>query len=70
MKLIVGPKKYPLQEAIQGATLQNLYTLKMQTKGPGHPGIGIKSLRDSFKRMQEAAKPAEDGTPADPLDFL
>ena len=68
MKLIVGDKKYPLQEAIQGATLQNLYTLKLQTKGPGTPGIGIKSLRDAFQRMQDSAP--KDGTPADPLDFL
>lgn len=68
MKLIVGDKKYPLQEAIQGATLQNLYALKMQTKGPGTNGIGIKSLRDAFQRMQDSAP--KDGTPADPLDFL
>ncbi len=62
MKLIVAGKKYPLQESIQGATLRNLYVLKMQT------GIGIKSLRDAFKRMQDSAP--KDGTPADPLDFL
>ena len=62
MKLIVAGKKYPLKEAIQGATLANLYVLKMQT------GVGIKSLRDSFTRMQNSA-PA-DGSPADPLDFL
>lgn len=62
MKLIVGDKKYPLKEAIQGATLRNLYVLKVQT------GIGIKSLRDAFKRME--AQAPKDGTPADPLDFL
>jgi hypothetical protein len=62
MKLIVGDKKYPLQEAIQGATLRNLYVLKVQT------GIGIKSLRDAFQRMQDSAP--KDGAPADPLDFL
>lgn len=63
MKLIVAGKKYPLQEAIQGATLRNLYVLKMQS------GVGIKSLRDAFKRMESAQTP-KDGTPADPLDFL
>lgn len=68
MKLIVGDKKYPLQEAIQGATLRNLYTLKMQTKSHDHPGIGIKSLRDAFQRMQDSAP--KDGSAADPLDFL
>lgn len=68
VKLIVGDKKYPLQEAIQGATLRNLYTLKLQTKGEGHPGIGIKSLRDAFQRMQDNAP--KDGAAADPLDFL
>lgn len=68
MKLIVGDKKYPLQEAIQGATLHNLYALKMQTKGDGSAGIGIKSLRDAFQRMQDSAP--KDGTAADPLDFL
>lgn len=68
MKLIVGDNKYPLKEAIQGATLRNLYTLKLQTKGDGHPGIGIKSLRDAFKRMQDRAP--KDGTKADPLEFL
>jgi hypothetical protein len=62
MKLIVAGTKYPLQEAIQGATLRNLYVLKVQT------GIGIKSLRDAFKRMQDSAP--KDGTAADPLDFL
>lgn len=68
MKLIVGDKKYPLQEAIQGATLNNLYALKMQTKGPGTQGIGIKSLRDAFQRMQDTAP--KDGSTADPLAFL
>lgn len=68
MKLIVGDNKYPLQEAIQGATLRNLYTLKLQTKGEGHAGIGIKSLRDAFQRMQDTAP--KDGTPGDPLEFL
>lgn len=62
MKLIVAGKKYPLQEAIQGATLRNLYVLKVQT------GIGIKSLRDAFQRMQDSAP--KDGTQGDPLDFL
>lgn len=62
MKLIVAGKKYPLQEAIQGATLRNLYVLKVQT------GIGIKSLRDTFKKMQATA-PAN-GAEVDPLDFL
>jgi hypothetical protein len=62
VKLIVGDQKYPLKEAIQGATLRNLYVLKVQT------GIGIKSLRDSFKRMESQAP--KDGSPADPLDFL
>lgn len=62
MKLIVAGKKYPLQEAIQGATLRNLYVLKMQT------GVGIKSLRDAFARMQDNAP--KDGAEADPLDFL
>jgi hypothetical protein len=68
MKLIVGDQKYPLQEAIQGATLRNLYTLKMQTKTEGQAGIGIKSLRDAFQRMQDQAP--KDGQAADPLDFL
>lgn len=62
MKLIVGDQKYPLQEAIQGATLRNLYVLKVQS------GVGIKSLRDAFQRMQDSAP--KDGTAADPLDFL
>ncbi len=62
MKLIVDGTKYPLQEAIQGATLRNLYILKVQT------GIGIKSLRDAFKRMQDSAP--KSGETADPLDFL
>lgn len=62
VKLIVGDKKYPLQEAIQGATLRNLYVLKVQS------GVGIKSLRDAFQRMQDSAP--KDGQPADPLDFL
>ncbi|WP_160665332.1 hypothetical protein [Pseudarthrobacter sp. ATCC 49987] len=62
MKLIVAGTKYPLQEAIQGATLRNLYVLKMQS------GVGIKSLRDAFKRMEDSAP--TDGSPADPLDFL
>lgn len=62
MKLIVAGKTYPLQEAIQGATLRNLYALKIQT------GLGMKSLRDTFKRMEASAP--KDGTTGDPLDFL
>jgi hypothetical protein len=62
MKLIVDGRKYPLQEAIQGATLRNLYSLKLQT------GLGIKSLRDTFQKMKDSAP--KDGTPGDPLDFL
>lgn len=62
MKLIVNGTKYPLQEAIQGATLRNLYVLKVQS------GVGIKSLRDAFKRMESTAP--KDGSTADPLEFL
>lgn len=62
MKLIVAGTKYPLQEAIQNATLRNLYVLKVQA------GVGMKSLRDAFKRMESSAP--KDGTEADPLDFL
>lgn len=62
MKLIVAGKTYPLQEAIQGATLRNLYALKIQT------GLGMKSLRDTFKRMEASAP--KDGSQGDPLDFL
>ena len=65
MKLIVCGTKYPLQEALQGATLRNLYALKMQT------GIGLKTIRDTFKAMEAARKLAErEGREADPLDFV
>lgn len=62
MKLIVAGTKYELKDAIQNATLRNLYSLKVQA------GVGMKSLRDAFKRMEESAP--KDGTEADPLDFL
>lgn len=62
MKLIVSGTKYDLKESIQNATLRNLYVLKMQA------GVGMKSLRDAFKRMEASAP--KDGTEADPLDFL
>lgn len=62
MKLIVAGVKYPLQEAVQGATLRDLYSLKIQT------GLGMKSLRDTFKHMQDS-EPAP-GEVGDPLDIL
>ncbi|WP_115790041.1 hypothetical protein [Arthrobacter silvisoli] len=65
MKLIVAGIKYPLQEALQGATLRNLYVLKMQT------GIVLKTIRDTFKGMEAARQQAEkEGREVDPLDFV
>lgn len=55
MKLIVGDKKYPLEESLQKASLNDLYVLKVRS------GMGIKSLKDNLERMQ---------TYEDPLDFL
>lgn len=55
MKLIVGDKKYELEESLQKASLNDLYVLKVRS------GMGIKSLKDNLERMQ---------TYADPLEFL
>lgn len=55
MKLIVGDKKYELEDSLQKASLNDLYVLKVRS------GMGIKSLKDNLERMQSYA---------DPLEFL
>lgn len=55
MKLILGEKQYPLEEAMQKASLNDLYVLKVRS------GMGIKALKSNLEKMQ---------TYSDPLDFL
>lgn len=55
MKLIVGDKKYELEDSLQKASLNDLYVLKVRS------GMGIKSLKKNLEAMQSYE---------DPLDFL
>ena len=62
----VGGSTYSLQESVNGATLGDLYTLKVQTRRDGSPGVSVKTISDTFTRVGEAA--AADGF--NPLDLL
>lgn len=55
MKLVVGDKKYELEESLQKASLNDLYVLKVRS------GMGIKSLKTNLEKMQSYE---------DPLEFL
>lgn len=55
MKLVLSGREYSINEALQKATLADLYRLKVDT------GIGMKTLKTSLDAMSELA---------DPEDFL
>lgn len=63
----VGSESYSLQESVAGASLGDLYALKVQTRRDGFPGVSVKTISETFERIGELA--AEGGLkPADLLD--
>ena len=63
----VGSESYSLQESVAGASLGDLYALKVQTRRDGFPGVSVKTISETFERIGELA--AEGGlSPADLLD--
>ena len=62
----VGSETYSLQESVNGATLGDLYALKVQTRRDGSPGVSVKTISDTFTRVGELA--SADGF--NPLDLL
>jgi len=55
----VGGTVYSLQESVNGATLGDLYALKVQTRRDGSPGVSVKTIADTFTRI--GAESAVDG---------
>ena len=62
----VGSETYSLQESVNGATLGDLYALKVQTRRDGSPGVSVKTISETFQRVGVSA--AVDGF--NPLDLL
>jgi hypothetical protein len=61
-----------LQESVNGATLGDLYSLKVQTRKDGYPGCSVKTISDTFTRIGELAN-RDDFSPLDMLhddDFI
>ena len=47
----VGSETYSLEESVSGATLGDLYALKMQTRKDGSPGVSVKTISETFIRL-------------------
>lgn len=63
----VGSETYSLHESVNGASLGDLYSLKVQTRKDGSPGVSVKTISETFIRIGELA--ASDGfSPVDLLD--
>ena len=63
----IGSETYSLEDSISQASLGDLYTLKVQTRRDGSPGVSVKSISETFIRLGErSAEP--DFTGADLLD--
>lgn len=63
----VGSESYSLQESVAGASLGDLFTLKVQTRRDGFSGVSVKTISDTFSRVGELAAAGE-LSPADLLD--
>jgi len=63
----VGSETYSLVESVNGASLGDLYALKVQTRRDGSPGVSVKTIAETFKRLGELAQD-EKFTPLDLLD--
>jgi hypothetical protein len=62
----VGSETYSLQDSVNGASLGDLYALKMQTRRDGSPGVSVKTISETFTRVGELAA----GDAFSPLDLL
>ncbi len=62
----VGTEVYSLQDSVNGASLGDLYSLKVQTRRDGYAGCSVKTISDTFIRVGEMA--GRDGF--SPLDML
>ena len=63
----VGETVYSLEESVNGATLGDLYALKVQTRKDGSPGVSVKTISETFTRVGEMAQ-RDDFSPLDMLD--
>ena len=63
----VGDSTYSLQESVNGATLGDLYALKVQTRRDGSPGVSVKTISETFQRVG-AASAVEGFNPLELLD--
>ena len=63
----VGETVFSLEESVSGAALGDLYALKVQTRKDGSPGVSVKTISETFKRVGELAQ-QEDFNPLDMLD--
>jgi len=63
----IGSETYSLEDSISQASLGDLFTLKVQTRKDGSPGVSVKTISETFTRLGEkSADP--DFTGADLLD--
>lgn len=63
----VADETYSLQESVNGASLKDLYSLKVQTRKDGSPGVSVKTISETFVRIGELAA-TEGFSPLDLLD--
>lgn len=54
-KLRVGEEVFGLEESVSGASLGDLYQLKVQTRKDGLPGVSVKTISDALVRAGERA---------------
>lgn len=52
----LGSEVFSLEESVNGATLGDLYALKVQTRVDGSPGVSVKTISDTFIRIGERAQ--------------
>ena len=51
----VGETVYSLEDSVNGASLGDLYALKVQTRKDGSPGVSVKTISESLTRAGELA---------------
>lgn len=54
-KLRVGEEVFGLEESVSGASLGDLYQLKVQTSRDGLPGVSVKTISEALTRAGERA---------------
>lgn len=63
----VGSETYSLQDSVNGASLGDLYALKVQTRKDGSPGVSVKTISETFVRIGQQAA-SDDFSAVDLLD--